>query len=228
MATVIAPASKRSKRKDSESAPATTPVVEVTPPPKRRRQPAMVAAAVAAICLGALLSVWAYTSQSNAHEVIAVRTTVHRGEVISRDDLVSARISVDPALNPIAAAEIDSVVGQRAALDLAAGGLLTREDIASSVVPGKGMSVVGVNLAPGMIPAEPLQAGDQVRVIATPGPQGDVGAEPPAAIEATVVGVRLDNGQTVVDVSVPYADAAELAARAATGKVALVLDSRER
>ncbi len=35
-------------------------------------------------------------------------------------------------------------------------------------------------------------------------------------------------GQTVVDLLVPQADATVLAARVATGNVALVLDSRER
>ena len=49
-------------------------------------------------------------------------------------------------------------------------------------------------------------------------------------LEEGLVGERGpgDNGQIVVDVSVPYDQAAELAARAATGKIALVLDSRER
>jgi len=59
----------------------------------------------------------------------------------------------------------------------------------------------------------------------------DVGEVPVAtSIGATVVGVRGvgDNGQIVVDVSVPYDQAAELAAQSATGKIALVLDSRER
>jgi hypothetical protein len=45
-----------------------------------------------------------------------------------------------------------------------------------------------------------------------------------------VVGIYpdADSNQTVVSVQLPYDQAAELAARAATGKVALVLDSRER
>jgi hypothetical protein len=50
------------------------------------------------------------------------------------------------------------------------------------------------------------------------------------SITATVVGIYpdSDSDQTVVSVQVRYDQAAELAARAATGKVALVLDSRER
>ncbi len=116
-------------------------------------------------------------------------------------------------------------------MDLAAGGLVTQEDITSALVPAKGMSVVGVSLPPALMPAAQLQSGDQVRIVATPGAQGDVAAGTvQTSIEATVVAVRGggDSGQIVVDVSVPYDRAAELAARAATGKVALVLDSRER
>jgi hypothetical protein len=90
---------------------------------------------------------------------------------------------------------------------------------------------VGVSLPPALMPATQLQSGDQVRIVATPGAQGDLATgTSPTSIGATVVGVRGpgDNGQIVVDVSVPYDQAAELAARAATGKIALVLDSRER
>jgi len=144
---------------------------------------------------------------------------------------MTARIGVDPALKPLLASAADSVVGKRAAMDLAAGGLVTAEDVTSAVVPAKGMSLVGVSLPPALMPAAQLQSGDQVRIVATPGAQGDLTTgTAPTSIGATVVGVRGagDNGQIVVDVSVPYDQAAELAARAATGKIALVLDSRER
>jgi len=190
-----------------------------------------VAASVAAICLGALLAVWAYTGASTSQSVLAVRTTVHRGELITRADLMTAQIGVDPVLKPLPASAAEAVVGKRAAMDLAAGGLVTQEGIASALVPAKGMSVVGVSLPPALMPATQLQSGDQVRIVATPGAQGDVAAGTiPQSIEATVVAVHGagDTGQIVVDVSVPYDQAAELAARAATGKVALVLDSRER
>jgi hypothetical protein len=203
----------------------------ITPPPRLRRRPALVAASVAAICLGALLAVWAYTGASTSQDVLAVRTTVHRGELITSDDLMTAQIGVDPALKPLPASSADTVVGKRAAMDLPAGGLVTQEDVTSAVVPAKGMSLVGVSLPPALMPAAQLQSGDQVRIVATPGAQGDLATgTSPTSIGATVVGVRGpgDNGQIVVDVSVPYDQAAELAARAATGKIALVLDSRER
>ncbi len=80
-----------------------------------------------------------------------------------------------------------------------------------------------------MLPAEPIAPGDAVRVVQTPGAQGEV-ADAPVTVSATVVGVHPSEtgDQTIVDVVVPAEAAADLAARAATGKVALVLDSRER
>ena len=220
---------RRGRSRRPAAPPETTPGKWVAPPPKLRRRPMLVAASVAAICLGALLAVWAYTSSSDAREVVAIRATVHRGEVITRGDVMSVRISVDPALRPISASELDTVVGKRAALDLAAGGLVTAEDVTGSVIPAQGKSVVGVSLAPGMVPAARLQAGDQVRLVVTPGSQGDIAAGKPLTTTATVVDVRPedDNGLVVADVTVPQNDAAQLAAWSATGKVALVLDSRE-
>ena len=121
---------KRSGRRGVDKAPpATDPVVpgqSITPPPRLRRRPALVAASVAAICLGALLAVWAYNGASTSQGVLAVRTTVHRGELITRADLMTAQIGVDPVLKPLPASAADSVVGKRAAMDLAAGGLVTQ------------------------------------------------------------------------------------------------------
>jgi hypothetical protein len=202
----------------------------VAPPPKLRRRPLLVAASVAAICLGALLAVWAYTSTSTAREVVGVRSSIQRGEVIQRQDLVAVRVGVDPALRPVAASRLDSLVGQRAAVDLPVGGLVTDDAVTAAVVPARAMSVVGVALPASLMPGELLRSGDRVRVVATPGQQGDVTNSSPRAIAAVVLGVYpdADHAQTVVSVQVPSGQAAELAARSATGKVALVLDSRER
>ena len=202
----------------------------VPPAPKLRRRPVLVAASMAAVVLGALLGAWTWSTTSNTHEVVALRQTVTRGETIAQGDLMTVQVGLDPALKTVSGDRLGSLVGQRAAMDMAAGSLVTPADVTTKVLPGKGMSVVGVALPPSLMPGERLLAGDQVRVVATPGQQGDVGPEPPEAISATVVGFHPDgaNGQTVVSLEVPQEQAAELAARAATGKVALVLDSRER
>lgn len=79
------------------------------------------------------------------------------------------------------------------------------------------------------MPSEPLFSGDSVRIVTTTGDHGEVSNEDPVTVEAVVGGVSRvqETGETVVDVPVPEGDADDLAARAATGRVALVLDSRE-
>ena len=98
-------------------------------------------------------------------------------------------------------------------------------------MPGDGQVVVGVALTPAQAPG--LDSAD-----GRPGPRrGDTGPGRASCRRArrspatpTVVGVHVseETGQTIVDLLVPHADAAVLAARVATGNVALVLDSRER
>lgn len=205
----------------------------VGPPPKLRRRPMLVAASVAAVCLGALLGAWAWTSTSNTHPVVAVRSTIQRGQVITRADLVNVQVGLDPALASVPAAGVEDLVGKRAALDISAGSLVTPADVTSEVLPPAGQSVVGVGVPTGLMPGTPLLAGDHVRVVVTAGAQGEATNRPPQTISAVVVGVSLggDAGPgapVVVSVQVPESNAAELAAAAATGKVAIVLDSRER
>lgn len=212
---------------DHESGPAARPLV---PPPQLRRRPALIVAALVAICLGALLAAWAWTTTTNTQEVLVARATIERGAVIEADDLARVRVSADPALQPVPASQFNQVVGQRAAYDVAAGAMLTPESFSQGVVPDADNSIVGVALTPAQAPGLDLATRDRVRVVVTP-PQG---AEMPEGVpqfsEATVAGVRTssETGQLIVDLLVPHADAAVLAARAATGNVALVLDSRER
>ena len=221
-------------RKRGARAAAAAPVAAgVSPPPKLRRRPMLVAASVAAVCLGALLGGWAWTATSDTQQVVAVRSTIQRGHLITRGDLMTVQVGVDPALSPVPASGIDAVVGKRAALDMAAGSLLTPADVSSSVVPPAGMSVVGVAVPAGSMPGTALLSGDQIRVVATPGQGGTARPGPGQTIPARVVAVSSDlapgpGAQAVVSVLVPEADAAQLAAWAATGKVAIVLDSRER
>jgi hypothetical protein len=204
-------------------------VPPIVAPPKLRRRPGLIALSVALVCLGALVGGWLWLSASNAQEVLALRQTVHRGELIADEDLQAVRVSLDPALHPVPASARDAVVGKRASVDLAAGGLLPAGAVTDETVPQPGMSVVGLSLTGAQLPAEDLVSGDPVRVVSTPGEQGEVGTGAPATIEAVVVGVTTDpeTGARIVDVTVPRTDAPRLAAWAATGKVAVILDSAE-
>lgn len=201
----------------------------LAPPPRLRRRPALVAAAVVAICLGALLAAWAWTATANTHEVLAARTAIDRGSIIRAGDLARVRVSADPALSPVAASEFNKIVGKRAAVDIAGGSLLTPDSTTRTLVPPTGQSVVGVALAPEQAPGLPLRTGDLVRVVTTAA-EGEDPKRRAQFSEAEVVGVRVvkESGQTVVDLQVPHAEATGLAARIASGKVSLVLDSRER
>lgn len=222
--------SAREDRLTDPGSPAAPPATAFTPPPKLRRRPSLIAAGVVAVCLGALLAAWVWSATTDTREVLAARDTIHRGEVITAADLERVRINADPGLKPVPASAYEEVVGQRAALDIAAGGLLTTESATSGALPPEGQSIVGIALTQAQVPALRLRGGDQVRIIVTPGDNGDAPTGSPPFTTAEVVDTRLDEatGNTIVDVVVPHADAGVLAARAATGNVALVLDSGEQ
>ncbi|NEE01178.1 SAF domain-containing protein [Phytoactinopolyspora halotolerans] len=161
-------------------------------------------------------------------DVIALAADVPRGEAIQASDLTIASVNPDAALTPIPAGEAAEVAGQRAAADLSAGSILTPAAVTAAVVPAVGDSVVGVAVTPQQLPTEPLIPGDRVRVVSTPNPGDDPPEAAPEAIEATVLSVEpIDTGFVMVNVIVDAATGAELAARVATGRVGIVLDSRE-
>lgn len=207
-----------------------TPIATFAPPPKTRRRPLLVVLAVALVVMGALGGLWAYTSTSTAQEVLTVRQTVQRGQVITADNLVRVKLGVDPALRPVAGSQADKIIGKRAALDIPAGGVLTAEQITDQTIPAQGYTVVGISVSAGMMPAGQLRVGDHVRIVTTPGASGDVPSSDPEAIAADVVGISQETatGATVVNVVVPALKGPAVAARAATGKVAIILDSRDR
>ena len=222
-------ASNRERRRDEASA------IPLPEPPKARRRWGLFAAMAALVCLGALGNVWFHQASTNAKQVVAARSTIERGTVISRDQLMTVQVGSDPALRPVDASQIENMVGKRAAVDVAAGSLLTADVATSKNVPAQGQSLVGVAVTPAMMPGTQLVAGDRIRIVATPAQQalGET-ATSPVAVAAVVVSTQTgadttgQGAQTIITVDVPTADAAQLAAIAAAGKVAVVLDSRDR
>lgn len=205
----------------------TPPAAAAAEPARHRRRPAVIAAGIALIALGGLTAAWVAATMSDTTSVLAVRAEVQRGAVINDGDLATASVIPDPNLHTIPADQLATVVGQRAAVDLAPGSLLTPDSVTTAMVPGPGQSLVGITVSPAQMPAEPLQAGDKVRIVDTPRPQDDPPNVAPPALAATVVSTSYqdDTGNTVVDVTVPQAASAQLAARAATGRIAIVKDS---
>ena len=205
-------------------------------PPKARRRWGLFAAMAALVCLGALGNVWLHQATTNAKQVVAARTTIERGSIITRDQLVTVQVGSDPALRSVPASALTDLVGKRAAVDVAAGSLLTTDSTTDKQMPGTGHSLVGVGVMPAMMPGTKLMAGDRVRIVATPSqagvPAATLGA--PTSVAAVVVSTFTgtdttgQGAQTIITVDVPSGDAAQLAAMAASGKVAVVLDSRDR
>ncbi len=205
-------------------------------PPRARRRWGLFAAMAALVCLGALGNVWLHQATTNAKQVVAARTMIERGSVIVRDQLVTVQVGSDPALRSVPASALADLVGRRAAVDVAAGSLLTTDSTTDKQIPGSGHSLVGVGVMPAMMPGTKLMAGDRVRIVATPSQVGVPAATPgaPTSVAAVVVSTFTgadttgQGAQTIITVDVPSGDAAQLAAMAVSGKVAVVLDSRDR
>ena len=195
-----------------------------------RRRGALIGVGLALVALGALAFLFVSARMNETTEVIAVVNDLERGSVIGADDVAVASMVADPRLASLPADRIEDVIGLRASTDLVAGTLLTDASLAAEVIPGDGQTVVGVALTPAQVPGEPLLAGDMILIVDTPAAGEAPPSEIPTAIEATVLQThsRAEAEQVVVDVVVPREDALDLAARVATGRIAVVLESRER
>lgn len=185
----------------------------------------------AALAVVVALGINAYTSSAaDVVEVLALQNDVSRGERIADSDLVVVQLpEIESGLDTVPAAERDAIIGQVAAHDLLAGTTVSSGSVADTLTPPPGSSVVGVALSQSQMPAQPLIAGDRVRVveIATAGGAIDRAEAPPEFV-ATVLSVRVaGSGITIVDLLVDGSVAADVASRAAAGRLALVIDSPE-
>lgn len=204
------------------------PVAPRVAAPKGRRRPLMLALGLALVAVGALTSVWLVSSASQRVPVLVLARDVPYGAPITAADLTTTDVSVDPNVATVPASELDTVVGSVAATSLSAGSLLSRTQFTAAAPPAAGQVLVGVAIPATRMPAGGLGPGDRVLVVDTPAAEADPSVVAPATIPATVVRVGgMDvNGVTVVDVTVATGDGPALAARAATGRIALVVQPR--
>ncbi|WP_185972350.1 SAF domain-containing protein [Georgenia yuyongxinii] len=185
--------------------------------------------AVVAVAVGGILGAATWSSMSTSTSVLVAKDTLHRGDEITADDFTVTKLNVDAALDPVPVEELQAIAGQRLSLDIAKGAIFTRAAAAPFSTTREGMTLVGIAVTGGQAPGTPLLVGDRVRVVVTPGPSGEVEGVPDTT-SAEVAGVTPGSqpGSVVVDLLVPAANAAVLAAQAATGNVAVVLENRER
>lgn len=199
------------------------------PPPARRRW-GWFAACVALAVLGVLVAVSMVASAGDRVQVLAVAQDVPIGQKITDADLVVAQVAKDPAVQLVPVADRKQVVGQRAAVGLRKGSLLSPRQYTDKDELGAGKQLVGVEAKRGQMPLQALAPGDEVLVVTTPAP-GQAGKTDPsqnAPIPATVVMVGTPDatGTTVVNLAVAATDGPLLAQRAAGGNVALVRQAR--
>jgi hypothetical protein len=202
---------------------------------QRRRRPGVIALSVALIAGGGLAGAVLYTVSGQRSDVVVVVRDVPVGVLITQDDLGRASVALDPSVKAVDASQAPDLVGERAAVDLKAGALLSPAQVTRQSLVGPGQQVVGVALKPTQMPATPLSPGQKVLVVTTPdanavdGTGKTMQAGPPQTLAATVVAVgrpQMGTGQVTVDVAVASSDGPALAARVATGNVAVVLAAR--
>ena len=215
-------------RIDLEQKTQPLPMPPRAPLPKPRRRPALLALGACLMALGILTGAWLVNGAGDRQSVLAVVRAVPFGSVITAADLTRAQVSHDATVATVPASDLAQIVGRVAATDLTPGSLLTRSAVTDVGPPAAGQVLVAIAVPPSRMPAGSLQPGDRVLVVDTPAEGGDPPALPPTTIAATVVrfGSPDLNGVTVVDVTVATTDGPALAARSATGRIALVLQPR--
>lgn len=204
---------------------------------QRRRRPGLIALSAALIAAGGLSGAVLYASSGQRTSVVVVARDVPIGAQITSADLTEASLTLDPAVKTVDASGEKELIGQRAAVDLKAGSLLAPSQVTRKTLVGPDETLVGVSLKPSQLPASPLAAGQKVLIVSTPDPNAAAGTGKPATddtapktLSATVVKVgdpQTGTGTVTVDVAVPAGDGPALAARVATGSVALIVASRD-
>jgi hypothetical protein len=178
-------------------------IFDLEPPqPKRRSRLPEIALGVLLIAGFGLAGLWWQMASTNPTPVIALAVDVDRGDVIDLEDLQLVHIQTDDPLNVLDQHESGEVVGRLALSDMAAGTLLTTDDVTGGSVVEAGDGIVGLALAAGEYPSLAMRAGDMVDVVLTPGSADDsaVDGDLPSIL-ALAEGRVLVAGAMVVEVA---------------------------
>lgn len=200
----------------------------------RRRRPMMIALAVAMACAGVVVSAAVYQRSDHQASVVIVTRPVAAGAVVTASDLGTTRITTGSGVSVIPAAQLGQVSGQVAAVALRPATLLSPAELTTARPPGAGQQLVAVPVRPADLPVTGLSPGDHVLVVATPGAQGQAGAQgttaalpaPVAAVVEAKAATPDSQGYTVVDLIVASSKAVSVADQVSTGQFALIVTRR--
>ena len=180
-------------------------------------------------CLLALGSALAmavlYSDAGERRPVLALAQPVAAGQVIEADDLREVMVAIDGDVSTFPAGQRDDVVGRTASVPLAAGSLLTEEQVGDAPLFNPSDAVFGAVLTEGRYPAE-LRSGDRVLLYELAPAAED--SESVEAVRATVVAVREGQsaGSISATLSVPAGDAGAMATAAGEDRLIVVLAPR--
>ena len=207
----------------------TAPASPATPEPPRmpgRRNPKWIALGIIAMCLGGLLSYVIYARVATEVTVVAMASTVYRGEVIEQDDLTTLTLRAGSIAQAVPADELKTMIGKRAAVDLVEGSVVVTTAITTEAVPADGRAVVGLKLAAGRTPTSLLVPSSAVRLVALPAETGSDKLSGDTFIGQVVDQAPGADGTSIlVNVDVPADQAPTIALLAAQDRIALVRDA---
>ncbi|NBH02886.1 SAF domain-containing protein [Amycolatopsis sp. SID8362] len=198
-------------------------------PPRRRRSKLLVLLGVLLSALSAAGIVWIFHATDDAVAAVGVARTVRYGEVITAEALREVQVRPDPGVRPLPWERRFDVVGRTSPTDLQPGEIVTPDAVAdSAMVPGTGQQLIGVPVKPGQLPAAPLQPRQPILLV--PAGVAGAGAESWPPVRGAVISVteRDASSTQVVDVVVPDANGVQLASRASSGGVAIVVLPKDR
>ncbi|MFF7415682.1 SAF domain-containing protein [Streptomyces lydicus] len=224
-----------SKTQAQPPTPAGPAMAQPVAPPRvaaRRRRPGVIALCVLLIAGGGVGGALLFLESGQRSQVLTVVRDVPVGEKVTDQDLGEASVALDPAVKAVPSADRDRIVGQRAAVALKPGSLLSASQLTTTTLLRQGEQLVPVGLKPEQVPASTLTPGMQVEFVRVPGENqpakgtGDEGQAQPVTARVVQVGRPAPgSGTVVVDVAAASTDAPELAAWVSTGNVRLLVDA---
>ncbi len=100
--------------------------------------------------------------------VLVVSQDIAQGQQITSQDLTTKQVNADAGIASVAVEDKATVSDRLQPCQFRAEPFLTPNAITSAVIPTKGLTLVGVTVSYAKLPAEPLRAGDMVRIVDTP------------------------------------------------------------
>jgi hypothetical protein len=221
--------SLRTDAKASKNGRGTPVVASVgSPLPIRQKRPGYAALAVVLIIGLAAVGAYFYSPAGKKVPVVVVTSDVPAGHKILRSDL--STVQVAGSVTAIGGANLNSVVGETAVVELLPNTLLERSMVTSAPALDSSAAQVGVAVTPGQIPANGLNPGDTVEVLQLPAKNttsssASMAAPTVLADSATVYSSTSNpaqSGGTLLTLVVPKSAAAAVAAASNAGQIALI------